>query len=675
MSFISFGENLPNNWTSAETIVEPTQASEDFGVRQLLDCLKESKLLSAEEMDRVAEAASQEGLDGRSLARELVAAGILTAYQVSALCDRKYTDLWIGNYEVLDRLGAGGMGTVFKARHRRMKRIVALKVLSRNLAKEETLLRRFQREVETIARLSHPNIVMAHDAGEDECGPFLVMEYVNGQDLASLVEKEGSMSVPAALDCLAQAARGLEYAHRQGMIHRDIKPANLLRDGAGLVKVTDLGLARFNNLEGGGITQAGRILGTVDYMSPEQAMDSAGVDHRADIYSLGATLHFFLLGQPPYQGQTLMATLFKHRQDPIPSLEKARSDVPAALDAVFRRMMAKTRAERYQTMTEVIEALETVQAGLGETPNSARTVAASAAEASPSPSQDFAMSWDAEPLPAGPTIDLKRPSTLSGPLRKVLLVEPSRTQSAIIRKYLQAEGVQQVIVTASGQDALQAIRSEAPDAIVCSLHLSDMTGAQLAKQVREEKKTAAPGFVLISSEGESSEAGKLSATDKTVVLHKPFTPEQLVEALNLSANLSPLGNPASGAAIDRGKLRVLIVDDSTAARLHARGVLQRLGLTQFVEAADGAQAVAAMARESFDLIVTDYNMPHMDGRGLVGYLKQNPSTASIPIILVTTEQDAGKLEAMRQLGVAAICDKSLPSEVVGTIIDRLARVP
>jgi serine/threonine-protein kinase len=248
-----------------------------------LDRLKESGLLSAEELDRAINSISSSTGDesGRpSLAQSLVDAGVLTSFQLEAVCRSAFAELRIGNYDVLDRLGAGGMGTVFKARHRRMKRVVALKLLSRTMAQDATFLQRFQREVETIARLSHPNIVMAFDADEAEAGPFLVMEYVNGPDLDTLVQKQGPFPVLAAVDCILQAARGLEYAHGQGIIHRDIKPANLMRDVSGVVKVTDLGLARFSRLAGGagsapagGITQAGGIVGTADYMPPEQSLD------------------------------------------------------------------------------------------------------------------------------------------------------------------------------------------------------------------------------------------------------------------------------------------------------------------------------------------------------------------------------------------------------------------
>jgi serine/threonine protein kinase/DNA-binding response OmpR family regulator len=646
-----------------------TQASKGPGAQEILDSLEVRSVLSPEEMDRAAIIARESEGTGLSLLESLVKAGLLSAFQAEALCSGKHAALRIGNYDVLDRVGAGGMGTVFKARHRRMKRIVALKVLSRDLAKEDTFVQRFQREVEVIAGISHPNIVMAYDADEAEAGHFLVMEFIDGQDLASVVQKQGPLTVAVAVDCVLQAARGLAYAHGQGIIHRDIKPANLLRDRSGTVKVTDLGLARFNKQavggspEAGSITQAGSILGTVDYMPPEQAMGSPNIDHRADIYSLGATLHFLLLGRPPYEGESLMATMFKHRLAPIPSLAEARPEVPAALDTIFRRMMAKEPGERFQTMNEVVEALQAIQSQLGSGTTGigqgAREPLGSAAIVPPPTSAT-----------TDQTINLRPGSALAPDFSalKVLLVEPSRTQAAIIRRYLQAQGLQNIAVAGSGEEALNAIDQGHPDAIISTLHLPDMLGVQLVDRIRGEKKTAGPGFVLISSEADGSEAGSLSKYSKAMVLRKPFTPEQLTHALHMVCGQSPSDKTAAGRPVDRSQSRVLIVDDSTPARLHIRKVLTELGLRQFVEAPDGAQAVAAVAQGKFDLIVTDYNMPFMDGRGLVGYLKQNPATASVPIIMVTTETDPEKLDAVRRLGVV-VCDKSFPVEEVRRIID------
>jgi serine/threonine-protein kinase len=699
--------------------------------QNFLDRMKESGLLPAEELDRALNALSASASAPLpSLEQALVEEGVLTGFQVEAINRSAYAELRIGNYDVLDRLGAGGMGTVFKARHRRMKRVVALKVLSRSMAQDATFLQRFQREVETIARLSHPNIVMAFDADEAEAGPFLVMEYVDGPDLASVVQKQGPFTVSAAVDCILQAARGLEYAHGKNIVHRDIKPANLMRDVSGVVKVTDLGLARLSSLAIGpestpssSITQAGGIVGTADYMPPEQSLDPASIDHRTDIYSLGATLHYLLLGQPPYQGQTLMATLLKHREAPIPSLSEARKDVPVDLDAVFRRMMAKAPADRYQTMTEVVGALEAVHAVLSERSTNWSQESMSPVlenqESTQPPTGEYRPApepatgvWQESPgspisvVPetslvspppdtAQTTVPSDRSASASGAFvnLKLLLVEPSRTQSGIIRKYLQGHGVQQVVAVASGQEALQAVRSERPEAVISALHLPDMTGVQLAQQIRKENTKAAPGFVLISSEDEKSEAGTLSKCGKAILLHKPFTAEKLGEALKVvtapavdttatgagSGDLRTTGSgvphaaSAGTMATGRSKLssvRVLIVDDSAPARLHIRGVLEELGFQKFVEAVDGARAVAAAAKDSFGLIVTDYNMPHMDGRGLIAFLKENPATASVPIIMVTSETNPSKLDAVRQLGVT-VCDKTFQRDVVGTIIEKI----
>ncbi len=475
--------------------------------------------------------------DAEALARHLVLGGKLTAYQAEAIRERRFAEVLIGNYEVLDRLGAGGMGTVFKARHRRMKRVVALKVLSRAACAAANFLPRFQREVEVISRLSHPHIVMAFDADEAEAGHFLVMEFVDGRDLATEVQQRGPLPVSEAVEAVLQAARALEYAHAQGIIHRDIKPANLLRDAAGLVKVADLGLARCSEVLGPtsqtGLTQAGGIVGTVDYMPPEQAFDSSRIDHRADVYSLGCTLYFLLTGRPPYQGETLMAILLKHREAPLPSLAD-RADVPVAVEAVFRKMVAKKPEDRYQTMTEVVQALEALKVP----PTSPRPITApSVSSVSFSVSTSVAGSGETTvaPPPAanfGATVELP-PAEKAGPSAgTVLLVEPSRTQANIIRKMLQDLKADNVLMAATGVKALEMMRATRPRVVVCTMQLDDMTGAELLRKVRAEPGLADVGFVLVTSDlSDSAPERTLSGAPHTALLPKPFDRDKLVQAL------------------------------------------------------------------------------------------------------------------------------------------------
>src|SRR5262245_24909621 len=482
--------------------------------------------------------------DGEAVARRLIAAGKLTAFQADAVREGRLEELRIGNYQVLDRLGAGGMGTVFKARHRRMKRVVALKVLSRAAGTDDTFVQRFQREVEVISRLSHPNIVMAFDADEAEVGHFLVMEFVDGRDLASEVQRSGPLPVPAALDVILQAARGLEYAHAQGIIHRDIKPANLLREPGGLVKVTDLGLARFNSTRtspgNSSLTQVGGILGTLDYMPPEQALDATATDHRADVYSLGGTLHFLLTGRPPYVAESLMALLLEHSGGAIPSLRAARPDVPAELDALFQKMLAKAPGQRPASMTEVVRALEAVQAlplpATRPAPAQAEpgvpgmfdaTVAGGAAELPP---MTVGRPPSAPPSagPAGPA-----PGGLAG--LSAVLVEPSRTQAGIVRKYLQQLGLERVETTGSGQEALALARRTNAGVLLSAMHLSDMTGTRLAHALRAEPGGGDVGFVLLTSQADAGAADALPAGPRTVLLYKPFDLPRLAEALARAA--------------------------------------------------------------------------------------------------------------------------------------------
>jgi serine/threonine protein kinase/CheY-like chemotaxis protein len=640
---------------------------------EFLRNLGDSGLFSPEEIDAGLHTrpGSDEG-DGEAFARRLIAAGKLTPFQAAAVCERRFAELVIGNYQVLDRLGAGGMGTVYKARHRRMKRVVAIKVLSRSASQSETFVQRFQREVEAVARLSHPNIVVAHDADEAEVGHFLVMEFVNGRDLATEVEERGPLPVAEAVECILQASRALDYAHGQGIIHRDIKPANLLRDVSGVVKVADLGLARFNDTlgrpsqEASTLTQAGTIMGTVDFMPPEQALGLTNVDHRADIYSLGCTLYYLVIGRPPYQAETLMATLLEHRDAPIPSLAAARPEVAATLDRIFRRMVAKKPEERFASMAEVVRVLEGLT--LVPVPQPEQPVERAApVRAASTPTVDL-VAGGPSPAPVESSregVDRAAARAPEAGGATVLLVEPSRSQAVIIRGYLQTLGFQHVATAPSGQKALEIARTDRPQVVLSAMHLPDMTGVQLAERIRAEAQLATAGFILITSQADTQEANALSQAGNTVRLPKPFDADRLAQALATATGSAPRHGRRSG------DLRVLVVDDSAAARAHIRIVLAGLGLRYIAEASDGAEAVSLLTREEFGLVVTDYNMPRIDGRGLIDFIRHHSSTPSLPVIVVTTETDPAKLAAVRQLGVLAICDKSFGPEVVRGVLERL----
>ncbi len=277
----------------------------------------------------------------------------------------------LGGYEVLQKLGAGGMGAVYLARQVSLDRNVALKTLHRQLAADAQLVSRFTREAYAAAQLTHHNIVQIHDIGQDKDTNFFSMEFVSGNTLANALREAGKLDTETAVSYVLQAARGLKFAHDHGLIHRDIKPENLLLNDQGIVKVADLGLVKrvgsneTENIQvataqqsGVAITQVNKSMGTPLYMPPEQAVDAARVDHRADIYSLGCTLYHLVTGRPPFMGRTAMEVITKHQHEPVTPPDVVVRDVPAALSPIIVRMLAKRPEDRYAGMKDVIASLE-----------------------------------------------------------------------------------------------------------------------------------------------------------------------------------------------------------------------------------------------------------------------------------------------------------------------------
>ena len=254
----------------------------------------------------------------------------------------------LGDYELLKKLGQGGMGTVYQAQHVRLKRVVALKVLPQNRLGNTDAVARFEREIEAVGRLDHPHIVRALDAREVDGIRFLVMEHVDGLDLAEVVARCGPLSVADACEVTRQAALGLQCSEEHGLVHRDIKPSNLMLNAEGQIKVLDLGLAQFQEAEplDSQVTGIGQLMGTPDYISPEQALESHAVDIRTDIYSLGGTLYYLLAGQPPFSGSQYDTPLKKvtgHLRDAVPPIAGVRPDLPKPLVALLEQMLAKNR--------------------------------------------------------------------------------------------------------------------------------------------------------------------------------------------------------------------------------------------------------------------------------------------------------------------------------------------
>ena len=328
-------------------------------VDQFVDLVKRSGLVDNERLNQSLSGIDQSVKDSGIIAAKLVKDGLLTEWHSEKLLQGRHKGFYLGKYKLLNHIGAGGMGAVYLAEHRVMRSRVAIKLLPQHLATQTSYLERFHQEARASASLNHPNMVGAFDVDQDGTNHYLVMEYVEGADLQAIVSRSGPLPFRMAAEYTRQAAEGLAYAHRSGLIHRDIKPANMLVDKTGTLKILDMGLARFSDETQCSLTMAydQKMIGTIDYLSPEQALDSHKVDARVDIYSLGCTLYFMLTGDAPFPQGTVPQRLMQHQSAEPTDIRATRPDAPEELIAICRKMMAKAAADRYQSADEVSRAL------------------------------------------------------------------------------------------------------------------------------------------------------------------------------------------------------------------------------------------------------------------------------------------------------------------------------
>lgn len=338
----------------------PKAVAESF-----LDLVRRSELVEKDQLDQFLDDYRKqfgEELPERpeAISDSLIEAGLLTQWQSEKLLAGKHRGFILGKYKFLRQLGKGGMSTVYLAEHMLMKRKVAIKVLPQNRVKDSTYLERFYVEARAAAKLDDPNIVRAYDVDSTSDGKthYLIMEYVPGRDLHVLIKESGRLDYDTAADYIVQAATGLQHAHEMGLVHRDIKPANCLLDNNGTVKLLDMGLARLIGDEASlTLDNNENVLGTADYLAPEQALDSHKADSRADIYSLGCTLYYLLTGHPPFPEGSITERLMKHQRETPPSILNERPEAPPTLLHICERMMLKDPDERYQTAGDVAERL------------------------------------------------------------------------------------------------------------------------------------------------------------------------------------------------------------------------------------------------------------------------------------------------------------------------------
>ncbi|MBO0699238.1 MAG: serine/threonine protein kinase [Zavarzinella sp.] len=397
----------------------------------LVEALRGRPILGPEQFAELERTLAPAHPDAQELARHLIRLGWLTVYQAKKAVSGRCDELVVGPYVILDKLGEGGMGRVFKATQLSLNRLVALKVVRAQLLSNATALKRFRREVKAASGLRHPNIVSVFDADKIGDRHYLAMEYIEGPDLAKLLKERGPLPVNVACSYVRQAALGLQHAHERRMVHRDIKPANLLVattesgqfTARNVVKILDMGLARLHRVEGDSfstdLTRVGTVIGTPDYMSPEQARNSSAVDHRSDLYSLGCTFYQLLTGETPFPKGSAVEKLLQHQSDPPRPIRQLKPEVPPELANVIHCLLAKNPDERFQSGAALAHALEPWSIAGGQSGYNPRPVLhAEAVDPSSASIETNLFNFNSSTVQVTPVGDRRPPSLPDRPKRR-----------------------------------------------------------------------------------------------------------------------------------------------------------------------------------------------------------------------------------------------------------------
>lgn len=565
----------------------------------------------------------------------------------------------LGEFNVLEQLGEGGMGCVYRGYQPSLDREVAIKVLSEKIAENETFVARFQREARAAASLVHPNVIQIFSIGQEEDTHYFAMEYVRGQDLAQHLMEGRTFSLAESVEITMQVVQALCAASEVGLVHRDIKPSNIMMTDRGMVKITDFGLAKTTDSN---LTDVGTIVGTANYMSPEQGMGKP-LDGRSDIYSLGIVFYELVTGRPPFLADAPAAVLYKHAyEEPTPP-SRINPDLSPELDALILRMIAKDPADRFPTPDELLAGLRALHVELAGSPL-ALPVGSGTAPSRVEPAPSACAATDTEKTLI---VDAE-----AQPVRTALIAD----DVASVRSYLSAvltEKQFRVLEAPDGESAVQQAVAEQPDLVLLDLDLPKLNGLQVLAEL--DRRSVDSAVIVISGNSEPAVVEQAMRHAISGYLAKPVNIHELRsridEALQQgaadSAESAPAATPAAEPALAPGQRYILVFDDNSYSQFLFRQLLNDAG---HHTASTGApeQARAILTEDLPDLLIVSTRLGDDAGLEMIQWVRDEKFT--MPVLVVADEGDTERRARLQEWGLGPVLTRPVRVDELRNEIER-----